>query len=277
MGKGRAGMRRAAQLVTAIAVAGALAIAAACGGGGDGRQLTAKEYAAELSTICQGFTDAQARIGTVSSNVVERGTEVVEAYDEALTATEALEPPDELADTVDEFITRGEEQRDSLADLLDASKDGDVASAGELSHTATGAAAAFAAGAAACGGEDWPTADQFTARVNSICEDLNAKWDEIGEPKGTRDIVVVGQRTVGALDKAIAGVEELDLRSEVRADALDEFRAKRVAQRELIAGATDAFEAEDYRGLVDLSEQAEHLDEEADALAEEMGATACTA
>jgi cysteinyl-tRNA synthetase len=124
--------------VASVAVAGVLLLgAAACGGGGGGGdQLTAEEYATELNSICEDFNTTQEEIGTPQSidDVAEFGQQVLAAFDDAISQVEALEAPDELADTADEFVAKGQEQRDLLADVVEAAEAGDAAEVTELSQ-----------------------------------------------------------------------------------------------------------------------------------------------
>jgi len=130
-------MRKVVWIASTVAAVGLLALgAAACGGGGGGDQLTAEEYGAELSSICEGFNAAQEEIGEPQSidDVAEFGGQILDAFDEAIASVEELEPPDELADTADEFIAKGKEQRDLLSQVVDAAEEGDQERVAELSE-----------------------------------------------------------------------------------------------------------------------------------------------
>ena len=110
--------------------------ASACGGGdGGGDQLTAEEYAAELNSICEEFNAAQEEFQPQSlEDFAEAGPDIQDAFEEAIASAEALEPPDELADTADEFVAAGKEQLDLLSQLIDAAEEGDEATVAELAE-----------------------------------------------------------------------------------------------------------------------------------------------
>jgi hypothetical protein len=112
--------------IGALMAAAALSVGAAgCGGGGE--QLTAEEFVAELSAICDDITAKQDEIGQPQSaeDVVDNGRQTLDAFDDAIAEVEALEPPDELADPAGDFIASWKEQRDLLAEIVDVAGEGD--------------------------------------------------------------------------------------------------------------------------------------------------------
>lgn len=131
-------MRKIVERAAILASAGLLAFgAAACGGGGGGggEQLTAEEYAAELEAICTEFNATQEEFQPESlEDFAEAGPAVHDAFEEAIAAVEALEPPDELADTADEFVAAGRQQLDLLSQLIDAAAAGDEEKVSELAE-----------------------------------------------------------------------------------------------------------------------------------------------
>ena len=138
------------------------------------------------------------------------------------------------------------------------------------------AAAALSVGAAGCGGGgEQLTAEEFVAELNAICEDYNAKREEIG-PQSVEfeDVEDIGQQTLDAFDDAIAEVEALEPPDEL-ADPAGDFIASWKEQRDVLAEIVDLAGEGDAEGVTALVEQGSELDDESDALAQEMGATAC--
>lgn len=131
-------MRKIVWSAAILASAGLLALGvAACGGGGSGggEQLTAEEYAAELNAICEDFNATQEEFQPQSlEDFAELGPAVHDAFEEAITSAEALEPPDELADTADAFVAAGKEQLDLFSELIDAAAAGDEEKVSELAE-----------------------------------------------------------------------------------------------------------------------------------------------
>jgi uncharacterized protein YicC (UPF0701 family) len=123
--------------VGALAATAVLTIgAAACGGGGgDGEQLTAQEYATELNAICEDFnTKVKHAVDNFRHDRDRLGRAELDAHDDAIAEVEALEPPDELADTADEFIATRNELRENLVQTIDLGAEGDEAEATALTE-----------------------------------------------------------------------------------------------------------------------------------------------
>jgi len=126
-------MKRA--LVLAVGLASLLAIVAAgCGGGGGSDKLTKEEYASKLNAICDEYNAKQKEIGDPESlsDIGDKGPKIVDEFENAIDKAKNLNPPDEIADQVNRFISLAEQQRDLLNDLIDAAKDNDTAKVQEI-------------------------------------------------------------------------------------------------------------------------------------------------
>jgi hypothetical protein len=112
-----------------------LAIAAAgCGGGGGGSALSKDEYSARLNTICEELNEKNKEIGEPGSveQVVQKGPELNDAFQEAIDEVEDLNPPDELKAAHVRFLALGKQIHSKIDDLIDAAKEGNPAELNEI-------------------------------------------------------------------------------------------------------------------------------------------------
>jgi hypothetical protein len=121
----------AATLVLALAV-----VAAGCGGGG-GKTLSKEEYSSQLNKICTELNAKNKEIGEPSSldDVVQKGPKLNDAFQNAIDEVEGLNPPDELKDAHERFLSLGKQIHSKIDDLLDAAKKNDVAKVQQISST----------------------------------------------------------------------------------------------------------------------------------------------
>jgi hypothetical protein len=123
--------------VTTLAV-GAVAVlalaAAACGGDGGGG-LSKEEYAAELNEICVETVKAAGRPSSLPE-FVSQGPRLIAAFDEALPRAEALEPPEELEEDVELFLSQYKQLRDLVSKLIDAATQNDLTTVAQLAGRA---------------------------------------------------------------------------------------------------------------------------------------------
>jgi hypothetical protein len=103
----------------------ALAVAAGCGGDGD--RLTREELVSEADAICadyEGELEGLAEPETLADfeRLVQDAKPIVENGIESL---RALDPPEDLDDEFEEWISRNEENVDAIEDLQEAVADRD--------------------------------------------------------------------------------------------------------------------------------------------------------
>jgi len=115
--------------VTVLAVA-----AAGCGGGGGGSALSKDEYSARLNNICDELNEKQKQIGEPNSvaDVADKGPELQDEFNHAISEVEDLNPPEELQEAHDRFLSLGKQIRDKIDNLIDAAKEGNEAELGEI-------------------------------------------------------------------------------------------------------------------------------------------------
>ncbi len=138
------------------------------------------------------------------------------------------------------------------------------------------AIAALALAAAGCGGGGGGklTKDEYVSKLNAICEDFNAEQEEIGEPESLEEIGDKGGRILDAFDDAIAEAEDLEAPDEIKETA-DQFIAKGKEQVSLLRDLVAAAKINDLAKINQLGTEASKLDDESDALAEELEVAAC--
>jgi hypothetical protein len=110
--------------VTVLAIA-----AAGCGGGGGGSALSKDEYSARLNHICEELNSKNKEIGDPQSveDVAQKGPKLNDAFQEAIDEVEGLNPPDELKDAHERFLSLGKQIHSKIDDLIDAAKKNDQA------------------------------------------------------------------------------------------------------------------------------------------------------
>ena len=115
--------------VTVLAIA-----AAGCGGGGGGSALSKDEYSARLNTICEELNEKNKEIGEPGSveQVVRKGPELNDAFQEAIDEVEDLNPPDELKEAHVRFLALSKQIHSKIDDLIDAAKEGNPAELNEI-------------------------------------------------------------------------------------------------------------------------------------------------
>jgi hypothetical protein len=123
-------MRTAGRLAAAIAV---LALAA-CGGGGDGDELTADEFRQQADSICAEFEGRLDELGTPESLDDLEGyvDDAVPILEEGTNRLGELQPPDELEEDWNRAMEINREQLENVRELQDAVADGDQARVAEL-------------------------------------------------------------------------------------------------------------------------------------------------
>jgi hypothetical protein len=116
------------------AVAGLALLAAGCGGGGGSSELTASEYSSQLNTICADFNTAQKKIGDPQSieDLATLGPKIVDEFEKAISKAKDLNPPAELEEPANEFLSLADQQVVLINQLIDAAKSGDEAKVNEV-------------------------------------------------------------------------------------------------------------------------------------------------
>jgi len=114
-------------LVLGAAVS-ALAIAAAgCGGGGGGSALSKDEYSSRLNQICTELNAKNKEIGEPNSipEIADKGPKLNDAFQNAIDEVGDLNPPDELKDAHEKFLSLGKQIHAKIDQLIEeaANKD----------------------------------------------------------------------------------------------------------------------------------------------------------
>jgi protein-tyrosine-phosphatase len=120
-------------IVIGLVSSAALAVAAGCGGSG-GDRLSREELVSEADAICTQYEDELESLAQPENiqdldRLVEDAKPIVESGLEEL---RGLEPPEDLEDPYDEWISRTEENVDRLDELGEAVADRDEQRIGEV-------------------------------------------------------------------------------------------------------------------------------------------------
>lgn len=120
-------------LVTSLVlVASAALLAAGCGGGGGGA-LSKAEYAAKADAACAAANSEGKGLDLSSTEkIAANGDRAKEILDELANKVDDLQPPDELKDSADSFVTGLKQEADQFGDMTQAAKDGDAAKIKEI-------------------------------------------------------------------------------------------------------------------------------------------------
>jgi outer membrane murein-binding lipoprotein Lpp len=140
-----------------------------------------------------------------------------------------------------------------------------------------GAVAALAVAVAGCGGGGSTTLskEEYSAKLNQICTDLNAKNKEIGQPNSIPELADKGPQLLDEFDKAIAEVKKLKAPDELK-DAVDKFISLGEEQRSLISDLIDAAKKNDTTKINELGAKIDPLDTESNDIAKnQLNAPAC--
>ena len=128
---------------------------------------------------------------------------------------------------------------------------------------------------AGCAGDDALTRDEYVSRLNAMCEDFAAREERIGEPETVADIVEFGPEVVEAFEEAI--LEPVD-----RLEPPDELaeQAHRLAviahrQHDILSDLVKAAQDGDFTAVRSLASENAASNQEASAVATELGAEAC--
>jgi gas vesicle protein len=107
-------------------------LAAGCAGG---EALTKEQYVSKVNAMCEDFSEKEKEIGEPQTlaDLVEKGPLILEEFEKAIVdKVRNLKAPDEIADQADRLVDLADQQRDVIAELIDAAKDSDFAKVREL-------------------------------------------------------------------------------------------------------------------------------------------------
>lgn len=115
-----------------LALAATALAAAGCGGGGGdsnsgGDRLSKAAYSTRLSAICKDYNDYTNSLDDPSSmkEIKPWIDKVVPRFQDAISDAKQLNPPEDLQDEHDEFISIAGDETDVLRDIGDAADDND--------------------------------------------------------------------------------------------------------------------------------------------------------
>lgn len=113
-------------------------IVAGCGGGGGNSRNDAyagskDEYAAALNSICTSVNQKLKALDLTDIAAYGlHGDEAIGIGDKAIDKIDNLQPPDEVKDSANAFVSKVREEQDKLRDLVDEAKKGDAAKVNEI-------------------------------------------------------------------------------------------------------------------------------------------------
>ncbi len=130
----------------------ALAVAG-CGGGGS-KGLSKEDYGAKLNQIC-ATTVKKAGLPSSLPELVSKGPALIAEFDRALPQAEALEPPGDLKQDAEKFLSEYRQLRNLVSQLIAAAKKNDLGTVAQAAGKADAlgkdtAALARKLGAPAC-------------------------------------------------------------------------------------------------------------------------------
>jgi hypothetical protein len=136
---------------------------------------------------------------------------------------------------------------------------------------------ALALAATGCGGGSKTLSkEEYSAKLNQICRDLQAKNKEIGEPSSPAEVVAKGPQLADELQKAIDEAKELKPPAEL-AEAADRFLSLTQQIDDKIDEVVDAAKSQDAQKLATIGISIDTLSKEADEIAtKRLNAPACT-
>jgi len=126
------------KVVMGVVVAALAIVAAGCGGGGGGgKSLSKEEYSSQLNKICTELNAKNKAIGDPQSvaDVVTKGPQLQDAFQSAIDEVEGLNPPAELKDAHERFVSLGRQIHSKLDDLIEAAKKKNLAKAQQIGAT----------------------------------------------------------------------------------------------------------------------------------------------
>ena len=131
------------------------------------------------------------------------------------------------------------------------------------------------AAAAGCGDEKLLTRKQYAARLSAACEAFASREEEIGDPTTVPDLVEKGPRILAAFEETIlAEARRLEAPDDI-ADRAARMLELAEQQRDVLAALSDAAQAADFAKVRALSSKNVAINNEAGAIARELGATGC--
>jgi hypothetical protein len=130
-------------------------------------------------------------------------------------------------------------------------------------------------GSTACGGSKSP-AQQYAAKLSSMCEDFAAREQKIGEPTSPEDLAARGDRIVAAFEETILQpIRSLDAPPEIASQAA-QLRILARQQRDVLRELAAAGRSGDLQRVRQLVQRNTTLNAQAGLIADRLGAGSCT-
>jgi hypothetical protein len=124
-------------------------------------------------------------------------------------------------------------------------------------------------------GDEALTKEQYVSKLNAMCADFSEQEKRIGEPQTLADLGEKGPRILDAFENAIVDkVDNLKPPDEIAGQA-DRMADLAHQQRDVLSGLVDAAKANDLAKVQELSSKNAALNQEANAIARDLGATSC--
>lgn len=129
--------------------------------------------------------------------------------------------------------------------------------------------------AAGCGGDgDRLTREEFVSQAEAICEDYDARIEDLGEPENEEQLGEYTDELVRLVEEGVAEFRELRPPEELQ----DEYDRWMDSNEEAVDAAREldqAVEEQDSERLGQIATEVEQKEEEADELARDLGLEEC--
>jgi hypothetical protein len=292
----------------AVLVALGCAVAAGCGGGGEGERLSKQEYIAQADAICADANEDLDALATPQTNAeaADVTEDAIAISERQLESLRALRPPEADEATLNEAYDLLDQQLALGRELVDALRANDEAKGRELLDQGAGLndqadAIAQEYGLQVCGAdEDDETAEEpattaeepvatdvvetdegtslareeYIAAADAICADANDAIDALPVPQTLDELAVQGEKAVAIAEQQLAKLRALQPPAADQA-TLNEAYDLIEQQIELIRQVVEAAKAGDTATIDALVAQGEELEAQADAIAQAYGLTEC--
>jgi hypothetical protein len=255
------------------AVIAAALVLAGCGGGDDGGGASEEEFIAEVDAVCTQTSEEIEALYAESgdpSNVSQLDALLAKRLpisEQAQEQVEAIEPPDELADEYDQYLSQRREFISLLQEQKQAAERGDDARAAELDreiakagqgHTLT----AGELGLEFCAGKPVADDEAFAAELDDVCLPNRRRvvdlFEQRGNPRNLPEYAAIFPERIAIASDRQKELSEIDPPEKLTADfrKLIEGGAAELAAFEALLAAAEANDEKAFGNAVAQSDQA---------------------
>jgi hypothetical protein len=126
-----------------------------------------------------------------------------------------------------------------------------------------------------CTGGEGPTNAQYVSGLNAMCVDFRQREKAIGEPQTIADLITKGPLILDAFENAIAEKVGLLKAPDAIADRAERLVDLAEKQHDVLAALIEAARNGEVAKVQALASQNATLNEEANSIAQDLGADAC--